>query len=396
MRIKLIFPRRELRHTETVIKHHLVPSETLPALAAVTPPGHTVEIVDENVQSLDMEDVPDLVGITVYTFVAPRAYALARHFRSRGAHVVLGGLHVTSVPDEAMRYADTIFIGEAEVLWNAFLRDLERGKPQRVYGPAFVHDLNELPQPRKALLSRNRYLTVASVSGSRGCPYRCTYCFNSVDPKPSFRQRSVQSIVSQIKTEGDAYYIFFDDNFTVNRDFTWDLCRELGRLNIKWRCAASINLGYDEALVSAMAASGCDSIFIGFESINTGSLNSSSKHHNRRQDYERLIRVFQVVFRPRQMTADELIAGYRWAYREYYSWRSILRRMDTQDLRYGLRTLVFNIALKKMDWVWLLLRRCRLLYSSFHLYHRIERLLMRKRSPARNPLTHRKEARAFL
>jgi radical SAM superfamily enzyme YgiQ (UPF0313 family) len=449
MRLKLIFPKRELRDTETVIKHHLVPSETLTAIAAMTPFQHTVEIVDENIQPLDMEDTPDLVGITVYTFVAPRAYALARHFRARGAHVVLGGLHVTSIPEEAMVHADTIFIGEAEALWTTFLHELEQGRPRRVYGPAFADALDGLPQPRKALLAKNRYLTLASVGGSRGCPYRCAYCFNSVEPKPSYRRRSVQSIAHQIQSEGDDYYIFFDDNFAIEPNFTLDLCRELRRLGIKWRCAASINLGYDETLVRTMAESGCDSIFIGFESINPGSLDGASKHHNRRQDYERLIRVFQcngmlinaafvfgfdddtpevfretvlfaiknkltsinfhiltpfpgtplfrkleeegriltrdwgqydtghVVFRPKHLTPDELLAGYRWAYKEYYSWRNILRRVEAKDLQYGLRTLVFNIALKKMDWIWMILHRCRLLYTAFHLYRRIERLLLR-------------------
>jgi len=455
MKIKLVFPRRSLRDTETIIKHHLVPSETLTAIAAATPARHTVEIVDENVQSLDLNDIPDVVGITVYTFLAPRAYELAEYFRARGAHVVLGGLHVTSVPQDAAPHADSIFIGEAEALWSSFLEDVERGQPQRVYGPAFVRELDELPRPRKSLLAHWRYLTLASVSGSRGCPYRCTYCFNSVEPKPSFRQRSVESIVAQIKAEGDAYYIFFDDNFTVNREFSLKLCRELAKLNIKWRYAASINLGYDEPLVRAMAHSGCDSIFIGFESINAGALRQSAKYHNRAQDYERLIKVFQrqgilinaafvfgfdddtpdvfqetvrfaihnqltsvnfhlltpfpgtplfakleregrilthdwsqydtghMVFRPQQMTVEQLLAGYRWVYREFYSWRNILRRLPANQLGYAGRTLMFNLALKKIDWVWLALRQCGLLYHAFHIYRRLERVLVR-RKPTRS------------
>lgn len=444
MKIKLVFPRRELRETETIIKHHLVPSETLTALAAATPPHHEVDIIDENVQHLDWEDIPDVVGITVYTFLAPRAYELARHFRSKGAHVVLGGLHVTSLPEDALPHADTIFIGEAEPLWPAFLLDVEQGTPARVYGPAFVPHLDSLALPRKDLLARSRYLTVASVSGSRGCPFRCQYCFNSVEPKPSFRQRSVQSVVDQIRLEGDSYYIFFDDNLTANRSFALQLSQELRKLNIKWRCAASIDLGYDEPLVEAMARSGCDSIFIGFESINPGALTAAAKHHNRRGDYEDLIRVFQrhgilinaafvfgfdddtpevfsetvrfatenkltsvnfhiltpypgtplfaqleregriltrdwgqydtghVVFQPKQMTPEELLAGYRWVYREFYSWHNILCRVPSGNLRQAGRTLVFNIALKKLDWLWRLLRRWHLLYSAFHLYQRVE------------------------
>lgn len=440
MRIRLIFPKRELRDMETIIKNHLVPSETLTAIAAVTPPHHEIEIVDENVCPLGLGDVPDLVGITVYTFLAPRAYELARHYRARGAHVVLGGLHVTGAPHDAMEHADTLFIGEAEALWPTFLVDLERGAPRRVYGPAFPSDLDALPLPRKALLDRHRYLTTASVSGSRGCPHRCRYCFNSVEPKAPFRHRSVESIIDQVTCEGDDYVIFFDDNLTVNRRFALDLCAELGKLRVRWRCAASIDLGYDEELVGEMARGGCDAIFIGFESVNPGSMSESAKFHNRTGDYAKLIRVFQrngilinaafvfgfdhdglgvfrdtidfaianrltsvnfhiltpfpgtplfarleaegriltrdwarydtghVVFRPKQMTPEQLLEGIRWAYREFYSWRSILRRLPVREPQYALRSLVFNLALKKVDWLWRILRRAGLLYQAFHLY----------------------------
>jgi radical SAM superfamily enzyme YgiQ (UPF0313 family) len=442
MRIKLIFPGRELRDTEMVMKNHLVPSETLTAIAAATPPQHEVVVVDENVQRLDLDDTPDLVGITVYTFLAPRAYKIADSYRSRGIHVVLGGLHVTGVPGDALNHADTIFIGEAEVLWAGFLSDLERGNAQRIYGPTFPSDLDALPFPRKDLLKKHKYFTTASASGSRGCPYRCDYCFNSVRPKAPYRQRSIASLVRQIRDQGDSYYIFFDDNLTVDRSFARALCRALKPLGIRWRCAASIDLGYDEELVRAMAESGCESIFIGFESINAGSLDESSKHHNRRLDYERLIGILQrnnilinaafvfgfdhdtpsvfretvqfaiqnrltsvnfhiltpfpgtclynrlmgegriltrdwslydtghVVFRPKHLTPEELTMGYRRVYREFYSWRNILRRLPGHGPRYALRTLTFNIALKKMDWIWHTLQKWNLLYTTFHLYFR--------------------------
>ncbi|MCX6348051.1 MAG: DUF4070 domain-containing protein [Candidatus Aureabacteria bacterium] len=409
MKIKLIFPGRELLDTEMVMKNHLVPSETLTAIAAATPPQHEVVVVDENVQRLDLDDTPDLVGITVYTFLAPRAYKIADSYRSRGIHVVLGGLHVTGVPGDALNHADTIFIGEAEVLWARFLSDLERGNAQRIYGPTFPSDLDALPFPRKDLLKR---------------------------------QRSIASLVRQIRDQGDSYYIFFDDNLTVDRSFARALCHALKPLGIRWRCAASIDLGYDEELVRAMAESGCESIFIGFESINAGSLDESSKHHNRRLDYERLIGILQrnkilinaafvfgfdhdtpsvfretvqfaiqnrltsvnfhiltpfpgtclynrlmgegriltrdwslydtghVVFRPKHLTPEELTLGYRRVYREFYSWRNILRRLPGHGLRYALRTLTFNIALKKMDWIWHTLQKWNLLYTTFHLYFR--------------------------
>jgi radical SAM superfamily enzyme YgiQ (UPF0313 family) len=125
MHIKLIFPGRPMRPLEIRSKNHLIPSETLTALAAVTPSRHTVEIHDENVASLRMDDRPDLVAITVYTFLAPRAYAIADTYRAKGVPVVLGGLHVTGMPEEALEHADAVFIGEADDTWPQFLQDLE-------------------------------------------------------------------------------------------------------------------------------------------------------------------------------------------------------------------------------------------------------------------------------
>ncbi len=450
MKIKLIFPARRLRDTEMIVKNHLVPSETLAAIAAITPKNHEVEVVDENVQELDMNDMPDLVGITVYTFLAPRAYEIADSYRTKGVYVVLGGLHVTGMPDDAMPHADTIFVGEAEGAWCDFLSDLQQRHPKSVYRPDFVKDLDQLPEPRKDIVHKHKYFTIASISGSRGCPHSCAYCFNSVKPKAPFRHRFTDSILSQIKRTGDNYHIFFDDNFVADRAFARELCQGLKGLNIKWRCAASIDLGYDDELVQEMAESGCDSVFIGFESINSGSLDESHKYHNRRKDYERLIaalhkyailinaafvfgfdhdkpsvfretvqfaienklasvnfhilvpfpgtQLFErmkkegriltydwskydtghVVFQPKQLTPEELEAGYRWVYRELYSWPNILRRLPTRNLRYAARSLIFNIALKKMNWVWDLLKKMNLLYRAFHLYynkwHRFPRL----------------------
>jgi radical SAM superfamily enzyme YgiQ (UPF0313 family) len=296
MRIKLIFPKRKIRGLEIRGKNHLVPSETLTALAAVTPSRHEVVIEDENVQPLHLDDRPDVVGITVYTFVARRAYQIADAYRARGVYVVLGGLHVTGRPDEARLHADTIVIGEGDGAWPQLLDDLERGRAQPVYRAAQAPALDALPLPRKELLDARRYLSTASVSATRGCPYHCQYCFNSVDGAAPFRKRSIDAVVRQVEALRDAgqrYVIFFDDNLTVDRRYARALCTALRGRGVRWRCAASIEAAYDEELLRLMAQSGCESVFIGLESINAGSLEESSKLHNRVRDYERLIRAIQ-------------------------------------------------------------------------------------------------------
>ena len=133
MKIKLIYPKMHDTSRGTKVKYRLVPPQSLLALAAVTPPGHAVEIHDENVAPLRMDDRPDLVGITVYVASAGRAYEIARRYRERGIPVVLGGLHVSALPEEALQHADAIVIGEADETWPAVVADAARGRLQPRY-----------------------------------------------------------------------------------------------------------------------------------------------------------------------------------------------------------------------------------------------------------------------
>jgi hypothetical protein len=337
MRIKLIFPGRRMRALEVRGKNHLIPSETLPALAAVTPRRHDVTIEDENVQRLHLDDQPDVVGITVYTFLAPRAYEIADHYRARGIPVVLGGLHVTGRPEEALEHADTIVVGEGDGVWPRLLDDLEAGRPDRLYRADAAGCLDDLPLPRKDLLDGSRYLSTASVSATRGCPHRCQYCFNSVEGASPFRKRSVPFIVRQVaalRDSGHPYVVFFDDNLTVDRPFARSLCEALGtplfrRLEAEGRILSHDWSRYDTA---------------------------------------------HAVFRPAQMTPEELERGYAWIYREFYSWANIARRLPEGRLESKVRFVVFNLALKKANWLWVVLIRLRILRPLFRLYWVLLRL----------------------
>lgn len=296
MRIKFIFPRRVMRPLEIRSKNHLIPSETLTALTAVTPAHHQVVIHDENIKPLTLDDSPDLVAITVYTFLAPRAYEIADAYRSRGIMVALGGLHVTGLPEEALQHADTIFIGEADQSWPEFLCDMEQGNPRRIYRQDTPTDISIIPRPRKELLDRNQYLSTASIAATRGCPYSCTYCFTNVNKEYSqYRKRPIESVVREIadmQRRGDNYIVFIDDNLMVDKSYGKALCRALIPLKTRWRCASSIELAYDPETVRLMAQAGCESVFIGLESINVGSLQESFKHQNTRRDYPQLIDEF--------------------------------------------------------------------------------------------------------
>ena len=161
------------------IKYSLFPPLGLATLASYLDPDDDVRIQDEHVETLDLDDEPDLVVIQVYITSAYRAYRLADHYRRKGAHVALGGLHVTSLPDEAMPHADTIFLGPGEDTWPAFLADYRRGCPRRVYRSS-IRTLAGVPPVRRDLIKRHLYLVPNSIVVSRGCPHVCDFCYKEI------------------------------------------------------------------------------------------------------------------------------------------------------------------------------------------------------------------------
>ena len=158
------------------IKYSLFPPLGLATLAGYLPDGWEVEIQDEHVERLRLDDTPDIVVIQVYITSARRAYALADHYRSRGAHVCLGGLHVTSLPTEAIYHADTIFLGPGEDIWPEFLADYQAGQPGAVYRSQ-QRTLEQMPPARRDLIKRHLYLVPNSIVVSRGCPHHCDFCY---------------------------------------------------------------------------------------------------------------------------------------------------------------------------------------------------------------------------
>ncbi|HEY4722290.1 MAG TPA: cobalamin-dependent protein, partial [Anaerolineae bacterium] len=178
MKVKMILPAL----TEATspfwrpIKYSLFPPLGLATLAGYLQENDDVTLQDEHVEKLDLDDVPDLVIIQAYITSAYRAYELADHYRRKGAHVCLGGLHVTSLPDEAARHADTIFLGPGEDTWPAFLADYRAGHPGRVYR-SVSRTLTGLPRIRRDLIKRHLYLVPNSIVVSRGCPHVCDFCY---------------------------------------------------------------------------------------------------------------------------------------------------------------------------------------------------------------------------
>lgn len=262
-------------------------------VAGLTPESWEVRIVDEAVEPLDLDLEADLVGITVMTPLAPRAYQLADHFRRRGTPVVLGGIHPTVLPDEAARHADAVVVGEAEEVWAEVVRDAARRRLRRFYRPARRPDLTGLPLPRRDLFRPGAYLATATVQTSRGCPFACDFCSVTRFFGRTYRWRPVDEIVREVSSLGQGVALFVDDNIFGAPARARELFQRLAPLRIRWIGQSSINIARNLELLKLAAKSGCRGLFIGLESLVPGNLRQMGKSLvNRVGDYrEAIIRI---------------------------------------------------------------------------------------------------------
>lgn len=291
MKIKLISPKMTLRPMDSEFKRVMSPSIALLILAALTPDEHDVYIEDENVGKLNFEDKPDLVGISVNVDTSQRAYEISKHYQKLGIKVILGGIHVSANPDEALAYADSVCIGEAEEIWEQVLADVQTGDLKKKYFNPLPTNLANMPIPKWSLIDKSKYLYTNVVVTSRGCPFRCEFCYNSCEyVHNKFRNRPIEHVLEEIKALSTKQVMFIDDNFIGNISWTKEFLRQIKPLNLKWHAAVSANLVQHLALLDEMKDSGCESLFIGFETINKASIESVSKYQNNIESYEKLIK----------------------------------------------------------------------------------------------------------
>jgi radical SAM superfamily enzyme YgiQ (UPF0313 family) len=388
---------------------------TMPYLAAFAPPDWTVLHIDEAVRAVDCATQADLVAITFHTPSAPHAYALAAGFRRRGIPVVLGGPHVTLMPDEAQAHADVIFIGEAESGWPQFLRDFEAGRHRRRYCATEPPTLEQAPMSRKDLFHRRDH-TGGVLFATRGCAHRCDFCTVAVMYQSRVRKRPVEAVAEEYGSFQGKVIILWDDNIAGDLQYAKTLFRALARHRKWWSSQASIHAAQDDEFLELAARSGCKQLFVGLESISQASVDEVRKGFNRVTDYVQAIErihshgiavqagiVFgfdhdtpaifdetlnlleeagvqnatfniltpfpgtrlyhrleaegriltrdwskyngraDVVFQPKQMSPEELLAGYQDANRRFYSWRSVQRRLSHSPVGW-FWTLPLNLA----------------------------------------------------
>ena len=294
MHIKFILPAL-LEVTDSrwrSIKYSLFPPLSLLALAGATPPGHTLSLEDEHVEPICTDDTPDVVAMTVYITSAHRAYALADLYRRRGVRVILGGIHPTTLPDEALAHCDAVVRGPAETLWPQVVRDLEQGTLHRVYGPHLPDRLDGLPPARRDLIRPGRYLIPHTITVSKGCPHNCHFCYqSSFYGDGYYRLRPVEEVIREIGQSPYRHVFFLDDNLMGHPAYARALFQALHPLGVTWQGAASLDVVRHPDLLHLAYESGCRSLFVGFESLSQEALARAGKRQNRVAGYERDIRI---------------------------------------------------------------------------------------------------------
>ncbi|HYB99559.1 MAG TPA: radical SAM protein [Candidatus Limnocylindrales bacterium] len=436
MRLLLISPthydRRGQLHKTT---RYWTSGTTLPYLKALTPPGWSVEMVDELFYDVPTDGRYDVVGITAMGPQIARAYDLADHFRERGAKVVLGGTWVTLAAQESLEHADAVVSGEAEQLWPEILADLAGGRSRGIYRSEGWFDLGDMPEfdhrelPllkwdafQKSWLYRQYFHW--PITFSRGCPHPCEYCAVQTYYRRSFRTRPVEAVIHELKrmkSLGADRILFLDDNPVAHPEKAKELFRAMIPLRMKWASQSTINIARDEELLDLAARSGCVSLSIGLESINESSLASISKDFNKPtrfdEDLARIrrkgiqviallmigldgdtvdtfrhsleflnrnrvsfLKLFtpcpypgtkyyddmmeqerildfdwrnydygSAIVKPANMTPQQMLDGFNYVYRGFYSIPSIMRRLVPPRGRRGMETAAYMVANLKVN-----------------------------------------------
>jgi radical SAM superfamily enzyme YgiQ (UPF0313 family) len=435
MKVKLMLP--ALTEAKSpfwrTIKYSLFPPLGLATLAAYLSPDDEITLQDEHVESLNLEDLPDLVVIQVYITSAYRAYQIADHYRARGVYVALGGLHVTSCPEEAGGHADTIFLGPGEDTWPIFLQDFRARRPAPVYRST-RRTLIGQPSPRRDLIQRRLYLVPNSLVVSRGCPHSCDFCYKQdfFRGGKSFYTQAVDQALGEIDRLPGSHLFFLDDHLFGDQAFALALFEGMKGMGRIWQAAGTVASVLKPGLLEKAAASGLRSLFVGFETLSEVNLREQHKFHNHRGEYTRAIEQLQqagvmtnasfvfgmeqddpgvfertvawaiqqgietatfhiltpypgtplrrrlaeegrllssnwdlydtrhAVFAPAKMSAAQLEAGYRQAYRDFYRWSAIFQSAWRKPTgREQLRHLAYAGGWKKCEPLWDLIIRAK-------------------------------------
>lgn len=281
MRLTLVHPCIGRRPGQRYIRSWQM--EPLPpaTIAGLTPADVDIRFYDDRMETIPYDEPTDLVGISVETYTAKRAYQIATEYRRRGVPVVMGGFHPTLCPDEVSEFAEAVVVGEAEAIWPRVLDDFRHGRMERVYRAAGRPSLTKL-RPDRRIFRGKRYLPIGLVEAGRGCHFRCDFCAVQAVFGSTQTRRPIDEVISEVASLRDSKKLFFfvDDNITSNLAQAKDFLRALAPLGIRWVSQASINAAHDEEFLSLLVQSGCRGVLIGFESLDPSALAAMNKTFN--------------------------------------------------------------------------------------------------------------------
>ena len=298
MKLLLLSPSNKL--DRRVLKAIRMPQLGLHILASLTPHDVAITVVDEEIKETDYSLDFDLVGISCMTATANRSYQLADRYRQEGSKVVLGGIHPTILPEEAIQHADAVVIGEAEGCWADVINDFRKGKLQKFYRvPA--PDLSKYPSPRRDFHIDKTLFNCVGLVTTRGCPYACEFCSVTDFYGGKIRHRPVSMVVDDIRQSGSKTFLILDDNVTGHPEYSKQLFEALIPLGIQWVGQSSISLAKDKEMLNLCQQSGCAALFFGVESVSPSSLLGMKKSLKSIEETEEAIKIIQgngIAFHP--------------------------------------------------------------------------------------------------
>lgn len=262
------------------------PSLTLPSLVPLIPADADLTVVDEMTEAPNLAGDYDVVCLSADTSSVNQAYRYADHFRAHGAHVVMGGYHVSNLPDEALEHAQTVIIGAAEKSLPKFFDDYRSGRPERLYDDQ-TYLAEELTVPARHRQDQSKSLRVPTIIADRGCNLRCSFC--AISEMWRSRPRPVGQVIDEIRSLRTDKLIFFDPNFFRPREYAVELMTELAKLKVQWGCNSTADTAFDDELLELAERSGCYGVLIGFESLSQASLKSVHKRFRQVDDFKAIV-----------------------------------------------------------------------------------------------------------
>lgn len=294
MKLTLIKPNiGRMEHSLYVDEARMEPLQ-LGVLAALTPSDVEVVMYDDRMEQIPYDEKTDLVAITVETYTARRAYEICEEYRKRGVRVIIGGMHVKLIPEEASLHADSIYIGDGEYLWKEVIEDARHGRLKPVYSAGTCKPQSGIIT-RRDIFKGKGYLPLTLLQFSRGCRFDCSFCATSVYFNKTHTFRDIKEVIKEIEAQERKFLFFVDDNIAANTEIAKKLFRELIPLKLHWVSQASIDMTCDKELMELMVKSGCIGHVVGFESIDTDNLAAMKKtpNINQQDGYREQIKILR-------------------------------------------------------------------------------------------------------